>query len=68
MNTALIATGTASARPAGHETLIERISRLVRPAPVEQSREQLAELHERQREAARLREERFRDVAVSRLV
>jgi hypothetical protein len=68
MNTALIATGTASARPTGHETLVERISHLVRPTPVEQSREQLAELHERRQEAARLREERFRDVAVSRLV
>lgn len=67
MNTALIASGTASARQTGHEALVERISRLVRRPVVEESREHLAELHERRREAVRLREERFRDVAVARL-
>jgi hypothetical protein len=39
-----------------------------RAAEQRHTREQLAELHERQQMAERLREERFRDVALSRLM
>jgi hypothetical protein len=76
MNTALIASTPASVRPVGHETLVERISRRVgltliewsRGAEQRRSREHLAELHERRQEAERLREERFREVALGRLL
>jgi hypothetical protein len=76
MDTAFIASGPASVRRAGHATLVERISRRVGLALVEWSRraeqrrshEYLAELYERRQEAERLREERFRDVALSRLL
>ncbi len=76
MDTALIASGSASIRPRRQSTLLERISRRAglalvawsRGAEQRHSREYLAELHERRREAERLREERFRDVALARLV
>ena len=76
MDTALIAPRLASVRPAGHATLVERISRRVGLALIEwsrgaeqrRSREHLAELHERRQEAERLHEERFREVALARLV
>ena len=76
MNTALIATGPASVRPIRHTPLIERISRRMGLALVawshraehRRSREYLAELHERRQEAERLRAERFRAVAVTRLI
>jgi hypothetical protein len=76
MNTALIASGPASVRPIRHMPLIERISRSTGLALVawshraeqRRSREYLAELHERRQEAERLRAERFRAVAVSRLI
>lgn len=76
MDTALIASGPASVRPMPHTTLLERISRRTglallawsRMAGQRPSHEDMAALHERQREADRLREERFRAVAVNRLI
>jgi hypothetical protein len=76
MNTALIGAGHVSVRPVGHSTLVQRISRRVgvalvawsRGADRGYSREDLAELHERRLVAERLREERFRAVALGRLV
>ena len=77
MNTAFIATGTASVRPRPrrHSTIFGQMTRaglaLVawsRGAEQSYSREELAYLHERRREAERLREERFRDVALARLI
>ena len=76
MNTAVI--GTAGVVPTGGDSLLRRISRRVlallawsrsaeqrRAAP---TREELAELHERRMVAAQLREERFRAVALARLL
>lgn len=76
MNTALTAAGGVTVRPHRDSPLVERVARRAGVAlvawsrGVEQrhSREQLAELHERRLEAARLREERFRDVTLSRLI
>jgi hypothetical protein len=78
MDTAFTASGSspASAPALEGSTLLERISRrsglalLAWSRMVEHrhSREYLAELHERRQEAERLREERFRDVALSRLL
>jgi hypothetical protein len=76
MDAAFIASGSASARSLAGGTLLERISRRTglallawsRTVEHRHSREYLAELHERRREAARLREERFRDVALTRLI
>ena len=76
MDTALIASGTASVRPTGHETLVERISRRAglalvawsRRAGHRRSREYLAELHERRQEAERLRGELTRNVTVARML
>jgi hypothetical protein len=73
MNTAVIAPGTAS-RPIRPSTLAERFLRRAglafawsRTARRPQSREELAVLHERRREAERLREENFRDITLARL-
>jgi len=80
MNTALVASSaapaSAPARTLAGSTLLERISRrsglalLAWSRAVEhrRSREYVAELHERRREAVRLREERFRDVTLTRLM
>lgn len=76
MNTALTAAGGVAVRPHRGSTLVERMARRAGVALVawsrgvehRHSREQLAELHERRLEAQRLREERFRDVALSRLM
>ena len=76
MDTALIASGTASVRPTGHETLVERISRRTglalvawsRRAEQHRSREYLAELHERRQEAERLRGEVARSVTLARML
>jgi hypothetical protein len=76
MDTALIASGPASVRPMPHTTLLERISRRAGLALVawsqraehRRSREYLAEQHERRVVAERLREERFREVALGRMV
>jgi hypothetical protein len=81
MNTALVGAGDVSVRPVGHSTLVQRISRRTGLALVawsrsrtrsrsadRYSREELAELHERRLVAEQLREERFRAVAVGRMV
>ena len=81
MNTALVGAGHVSVRPVGHSTLVQRISRRTGLALVawsrsrtqsrgaeRYSREELAELHERRLVAAQLREERFRAVALGRMV
>ena len=76
MNTALVGAGHVTVRPIGHSTLLQRISRraglalvaLSRGAEQRYSREELAELHERRQEAERLREERFRNVAMARMI
>ena len=76
MNTAIIGSGQASVRPIPQSTLFERISRSAGLALVawsgrieqRRSREYQAELHERRQMAERLREERFRDVALARMV
>ncbi len=77
MNTALVGAGHVTVRPVGHSTLVQRISRRMRvaarrlePTGVEQrhTREELAELHERRLVAEQLREERFRAVALGRMV
>jgi len=76
MNTALTTAGVVAGRPNRDATLIERMARRAgvalvawsRGAEQRHTREQLAELHERRRVAERLREERFRDVALSRLM
>ncbi len=76
MNTALVGAGHVTVRPVGHSTLVQRISRRMRVAAaartrrVEQryTREELAELHERRLVAEQLREERFRAVALGRMV
>ena len=77
MNTALVGAGHVSVRPVGHSTLVQRISRtglaLVawsrsRSRAAEYSREELAELHERRLVAEQLREERFRSVALGRMI
>jgi hypothetical protein len=76
MNTALTAAGGVTVRPHRDSTFIERMARRTgvalvawsRAAKQRQSREQLAELHERRLEAARLREECFRDVYLSRIM
>jgi hypothetical protein len=73
MNTAVIAPGTAS-RPIRPSTLAERFLRRAglafarsRTAGPRHSRDELAVLHERRREAERLREENFRDITLARL-
>ena len=79
MNTALVGAGHVSVRPVGHSTLVQRISRRTWLALVAWSRsrsrgaeplsrEDLAELHERHLVAEQLREERFRAVALGRMV
>ena len=81
MNTALVGAGHVSVRPVGHSTLVQRISRRTGLALVawsrsrsrsrdaeRYSREELAELHERRLVAAQLRDERFRAVALGRMV
>ena len=81
MNTALVGAGDVSVRPVGHSTLVQRISRRTGLALVawsrsrtqsrnaeRYSREELAELHERRLVADQLREERFRAVALGRMV
>ena len=78
MNTALVGAGHVSVRPVGHSTLVQRIFRRTRLALVawsrsrgvehQQTREELAELHERRLVAEQLREERFRAVAIGRMV
>lgn len=77
MNTALTAATASAPAPALEgTTLLERISRRIGLALLAWSgeierrrgREYLAELHEHRREAARLREERFRDVTLTRLM
>ena len=77
MNTALVGAGHVTVRPVGHSTLVQRISRRVGLALVawsrsrgaeQTSREELAELHERRLVAEQLREERFRAVAIGRMV
>ena len=73
MNTAVIAPGTAS-RPIRPSTLAERFLRRAglalawtRTRSPRYSRDELAVLHERRREAERLREENFRSVTLARL-
>ena len=73
MNTAVIASGTVS-RPIRPSTLAERLLRRAglalawsRTMPPRHSRDELAVLHERRREAARLREDNFRNVTLARL-
>ena len=76
MNSALTTAGVVTGRPHRESTLIERLARRAGVALVTWShaaeqrhtREELAELHERRLVAERLREERFRDVALSRLM
>ncbi|GAA1808945.1 hypothetical protein [Agromyces neolithicus] len=76
MNSALIGAGHVPVRPVGHPTLIERVSRRAglalvawsRRAEQRHSREHLAEQHERRLVAEQLREERFRAVALARLL
>jgi hypothetical protein len=76
MDTAFIAPGPASVRPAGYTTLVERISHRVGLALIEwsrgaeqrRSREYLAELHERRQKAERLRGEVVRNVTLARLL
>ena len=81
MNTALVGAGHISVRPVGHSTLVQRISRRTGLALVawsrsrtqsrnaeRYSREELAELHERRLVAEQLREERFRAVALGRMI
>ena len=82
MNTALVGAGHVSVRPVGHSTLVQRISRRTglalvawsrsrsqsRSRSAEYSREELAELHERRLVAEQLREERFRAVALGRMI
>ena len=75
MNTALIAPGTVpSRRPIRISALAELLLRRVRlalasgrPARQPLSHDELAVLHERRREAARVREENFRGVTFARL-
>jgi hypothetical protein len=76
VNTALTTAGAVTVRPNRDSTLVGRMARRAgvalvtwsRAAEQRHTREQLAELHERQQMAERLREERFRDVALSRLM
>lgn len=76
MNTAVTTAGIVTGRPRRTTTQIQRMARRVgvalvtwsRSAEQRHTREQLAELHEHRRAAERLREERFRDVALSRLM
>ena len=76
MNTALVGAGHVTVHPVGHSTLVQRIFRRMRVAvaartrSVEQrhTREELAELHERRLVAEQLRGERFRAVALGRMV
>ena len=76
MNTAVTTAGVLTGRPRRDSTLIVRMARSAgfalvtwsRGAEQGHTREQLAELHERRRVADRLRDERFRDVALSRLM
>lgn len=76
MNTALIGAGHVAVRPAGHATLVQRISRRAglalvawsRGAEPQHSREHLAERHERRLVSQQLREERFQSVALARLL
>ena len=76
MNTALIAPEPVSTRPIGISTVSERFRRRAelvlawrrRPAERRSSREELAQLHERRQEAARLREETFRNVTFARML
>ena len=73
MNTAVIAAGAVPSRPVPHSTLPERFLRRARlalawsrPARRPQSRDELAVLHERRRDAERLREDNFRNVTLAR--
>lgn len=78
MNTAIIATGTTASapdRPIRPATLAERFLRRAgralawsRGGKLRYSRDDLAELHERRLEAERLRQERFSELAVTRLL
>lgn len=75
MNTALTTAGAVPVRPHRSSTLgrMARRAGIVlvgwsRTAEHRHTREQLAEMHELRRVAERLREERFRDVALSRLM
>ncbi|MGI9824323.1 hypothetical protein [Agromyces sp. Marseille-Q5079] len=78
MNTALVGTGQASIGPIAPRTMLRRMSRRAglaltawgdtRPRRRELSREELAERHERRQVAAQLQEERFRTVAVGRML
>lgn len=75
MNTALIAPGAAPSRPGTrHSTLAERLIRRAglvlgwsRTTRHSLSRDELVVLHERRREAERLREADFRNVTFARL-
>ncbi|HZW41009.1 MAG TPA: hypothetical protein VFE99_01805 [Agromyces sp.] len=75
MNTAVISPGAApSRRTIRISALAERFLRRARlalvssrTAPQPLSRDEIAVLHERRREAARLREENFRGVTFARL-
>lgn len=70
------AAGSAGSTTLEGSTLLERLSRRTglallafrRAGERRRSREHLVELHERRREAARLRDERFRDVTLTRLM
>lgn len=73
--TATVAGRAATTTPQG-STLLEHLSRRTglallawrRAVEHRRSREYLVELHARRREAARLRDERFRDVTLTRLM
>ncbi|MBM7832012.1 hypothetical protein JOE59_002717 [Agromyces cerinus] len=76
MNSAALTTVPSLVRPAGRSSRLGRLSRRVGLALLAWSRgsdrrrspESLAELHERQQEAERLRNDRFREVTFSRLM
>jgi hypothetical protein len=74
MNTALIATGAVPSRTFPRPTLAARFLHRARRALASSrtmrrhySRDELAMLNERRREAERLREENFHNVALARL-
>ena len=77
MNTALVGAGHVTVRPVGRTDAAPPTlppggsrprARASRGVEREHTREELAELHERRREAERLRQERFGAVAIDRMV
>ncbi|MRG59626.1 hypothetical protein GE115_07040 [Agromyces sp. CFH 90414] len=76
MNTAVIAPGAATPRSRARSTVTARMLRRLglaivawgRAAERRRAAPEPAELHELRREAERLREERFREVALTRML